>query len=130
MFLENLSDFLGTLSPADEAWIGGYFDASWELGQSPNDFKNIDSNDVIFDKNFNGGQDVLTGSEKTSPDFYSKSRWFEGISGTENGAQNERNDPAKLKCHQCHVRYELKWQNGEFKLVDQNNQEQFYFQII
>ena len=100
------------------------------MGQSPQDFISITSNEVIFDKDFDGGQDVLSAADKTSVEYYSSRRWFEGIDPTLNGADGEKNDPSKLKCHHCHVRYELQWHDGMFKLVDGANQDQFQVLIF
>lgn len=65
-------------------------------------------------------QDFLSGSDLTNTEFYSSNRWFEEAESSKNGGTRNVNDPAKLKCHTCHVRAELKWIDGHFRLYDQS----------
>jgi hypothetical protein len=92
-----------------DKWVGKYFDASWELGDSPMHFGEIDSTNLPI----NGG----THTGGADPTIYSGYRWFEGIDSNLNGGSSEVNDPAKLKCHTCNVQRELFWTGTQFSLV-------------
>ena len=114
-----LKNVLGEFNPNDEKLYSQYFDSSWELDGRTGDFASLSWNN-IFDKNFDGPHDSLSGSDLTSTEFYSSNRWFEDADSSKNGGTNDVNDPTNLKCHTCHVRAELKWIDGHFRLYDQS----------
>lgn len=59
----------------------GLWDSSWELGRPASD---ANLNQVT-------------------------QRWFEGINSSRNGATNQDNDTARLRCWHCEVQYGLRW---------------------
>jgi len=111
------------MASAYNNWYGKYFDASWELGDSPMHFGELNSEDIPFDTTY-GAQNGLTDIDgDQDPEFVSGYRWFDGIDATLNEATSEVNDPAKLKCHTCDVRRELFWNGEKFCLVDPANHD-------
>ena len=100
-------------------WEGRFFDASWELGNSPLDFGNIATDTIHFDTTFDGnGVTTISGGPNLA--IYAGHRWFEGIDTGLNAGDGEVNDPAKLKCHTCDIQREMWWDSsaGIFRLVD------------
>merc|ERR1712003_241007 len=105
---------------AYDRWAGKYFDASWELGDSPMHHSEVNGGQAIpFDTSYGAGSGITTiAGSNNHPTYYSGYRWFEGIDSTLNAATSEVNDPAKLKCHYCNVVRELRWTGSVFELRD------------
>jgi hypothetical protein len=99
----------GNFAPETKSWKGKYWDASWELGDSPQHFSGVT---IGSDTPFAGG-DILDAT--ASQDTWSGYRWFEGIDSTLNGGSSEVDDPAKLKCHTCNEQRELAWDTATQK---------------
>jgi len=78
------------------------------------------TNKIPFDTSYGAqsGIGVIDGDADDAATYYSGYRWFKGIDPAKNAATSEVNDPAKLKCHTCNIVRELKWDSGQFKLVD------------
>jgi hypothetical protein len=114
------TDFMAS---AYNKWIGKYFDASWELGDSPMHFGEIVTENIPYDTTFGAGNGIADIPGSPDPAVYSGYRWFEGVDATLNAGSSEVNDPAKLKCHYCDVRRELFWNGEKFCLVDPANHD-------
>lgn len=111
---------LGEFNQNDEKWYSQYFDSSLELVGGTGDFASLTSN-FMFDKIFDGTQaatEFLSSSDLSSTEFYSSNRSFEEVDSPKNGKTSDVNHATKLKCHTCHVRAELKWIDGHFRLYD------------
>jgi len=120
-----------------DGWYNNYFDSSWELGSSSGVFR-ISDEAIPFDtddddKNGYGDGTGITTIKGTDDalKYYSFHRWHEDQNNgaTANLPTNpggEVNDPVKLRCHECHVRREMRWQKadditgktGRFMLID------------
>jgi len=115
-----------------DGWYNNYFDSSWELGSSSGIFRISDASipfdPVDADKNGygDGGEGITTikGTDDAT-NYYSFHRWHEDQNnGVVTGKMpsnpgGEVNDPVKLRCHECHVRREMRWHEGYgFMLID------------
>ena len=105
-------------SASDFDWTGKYFDASWELGDAPMHFSEIQTEVIPYIDPATGlAADIAIGATASAA-VHSGYRWFEGINTALNLGTSEVNDPAKLKCHTCDIQREMRWVGTQFTLFD------------
>jgi hypothetical protein len=98
----------GNFAPETTKWNGKYWDASWELGDSPQHFSGVS---IGSDTPHALGTVPDADAHQT---IWSGYRWFEGIDSSLNGGPSEVDDPAKLKCHFCDEQRELAWNSATY----------------